>query len=79
MDDKASLLAVEYMIPKAALTLVMLVSGLLSAVGAPLSRSHLAAVVLWTAVRQFRVFGKGWGFDSIAVRDWLGGAGKPAT
>ncbi len=58
-DDAASLLAVEYMIPKAALSLVMLGIGLLGAAGVPLQPLHLAAVVVWTALRQFRVFKKG--------------------
>lgn len=58
-DDTASLLAVEYIIPKGALSLVMLGIGLLRAIGVPLPTLHLAAVVVWTALRQFRVFEKG--------------------
>lgn len=58
-DDTASLLAVEYIIPKGALSLVILGFGLLRAIGVPLPTLHLAAVVAWTALRQFRVFEKG--------------------
>lgn len=58
-DDTASLLAVEYIIPKGALSLVMLGIGLLRAIGVPLPTLHLAAVVAWTTLRQFRVFEKG--------------------
>lgn len=50
-DDTASLLAVEYIIPKGALSLVMLGIGLLRAIGVPLPTLHLAAVVAWTALR----------------------------
>ena len=69
-EDTASLLAIEYIIPKGALSLVMLGIGLLGAIGVPLSTLHLAAVVAWTALRQFRVFEKGldwnqsWGFNT---------------
>ena len=45
-DDAASLLAVEYMIPKAALSLVMLAIGLLNTAGAPLLSLHLAAAII---------------------------------
>ena len=58
-DDTASVVAVEYMIPKAALSLVMMAVGLLETVGASLQPLHLAAVVVWTALRQFRIFEKG--------------------
>lgn len=58
-DDTASLLAVEYMIPKAALSVVILGIGLLGAAGTPLQTLHLTAVVIWSALRQFRVFEKG--------------------
>ena len=69
-DDTASLLAIEYIIPKGALSLVLLGMGLLGAIGVPLPTLHLAAVMAWTALRQFRVFEKGldwnqsWGFQT---------------
>ena len=71
--DAASLLAVEYMIPKATLSLMMMAVGLLNAAGASLQPLHLAAVVIWTALRQFRIFEKGLDLrreDLVIVR-WL--------
>jgi len=46
------------MIAKAALSLVMLAIGVSGAAGAPLQTLHLAAVVIWTALRQFRILEK---------------------
>ena len=72
-SDRASQLAIEYMIPKAALSLVMLAIGVSQAVGARLQTLHLAAVVVWSALRQFRILKKGWNWNFEKLED-----GEPA-
>ena len=56
-DDSASILAVEYIIPKAALTLVMTGIGTLRVLGLPVEALHISAIMYWTASRQFWLFG----------------------
>lgn len=57
--DMASVLAVEYLIPKAILPFIMLMLGVSRAVGVRQRVIHLAVFVCWTALRQFRMFERG--------------------
>lgn len=71
--DMASVLAVEYLIPKATLPLIMLMLGVSRALWARQPVIHLAVFVCWIAVRQFRMFERG--LDLIpyhpSIEHWL--------
>ena len=55
-EDAASVLAAEYMIPKATLGLGMLELGAASLSNMSCTALHFSAVVMWTGIRQLRVF-----------------------